>query len=328
MRPVIALMGAGKFGKNHLRVLKELEEEGECIFYGVIDRDIKILEKISKEHNLKVTTELDDFINKVDAIDIVTPTKTHYDLCKKTLMNNKHVFVEKPLTTNSKEVNKLIHLSEKNNKILMTGHIFRYNNAVYEIKKMLQNNTLGEIYYILGHFMGLKNPREDMGTLFNYAIHHIDIINYLFSEIPKNINCITSHSLKRNHLEDLYVITMKYSSNMLAVLEGSWLTPLKKRDMTIVGSKKSIHADLLNQSITLYETYIKREKGILRAHDKGETKLNIKYVEPLKLELLDFINSIKTGKPPLADGSSALKAISIIEKCIESSKYEKTVKVI
>lgn len=133
--PKIVLVGVGRFGKNHLRVLKELEKDGLCALYGVVDKNIEILRKLRKNYDVKTTSDLTEFLNNdVDAVDIVTPADIHFELCKKSLSAGKHVFVEKPLTTSYSKAKELIQLAAEKNRILMAGHIFRYNPAVKKIK--------------------------------------------------------------------------------------------------------------------------------------------------------------------------------------------------
>jgi len=326
--PKIVLVGAGRFGKNHLRVLKELEKEGYCTLYGVVDVKTEVLENISVAYGVRASTSLQDFlVEEVDAVDVVVPTKFHFKICKECLEAEKHVFVEKPLTTNYEEAKKLVQLAQKKGKTLMVGHIFRYNLAVQKIKELIEKGKLGEVYYMFGHFMGLKDPRLDVGALYNYAVHHIDIYNFLLEKLPEEVTCCTGYFLGREKLEDLTVLVLRYSSGTLGIVECSWLPPGKHRDLTVVGSKKSITSDLLKQTIKLHDSYIEAQKGKLKAVNRGATEISLEFKEPLKLELLDFIESIKTGRKPLADGQAALNVIKIMDKALESAELGRTVRI-
>ena len=128
MKPKIALIGAGRFGKNHLRVLKELEKDGLCTLYGVVDKRAEILESVRTNYNIAVTSNLTEVLKSdIDAVDIVTPADTHFEVCKECLAAGKHVFVEKPLATNYAEARKLLQLAVDKDRILMAGPIYRYN---------------------------------------------------------------------------------------------------------------------------------------------------------------------------------------------------------
>jgi len=323
----ILLVGIGKFGKNHLRILKELENDGLCTVYGVVDKRIEVLEDTKKNLDIATSTNLNDFLKDADAVDIVTPTNTHYKIAKECLTAGKHVFVEKPLTTSYAEAKELVELAKEQGKTLTVGHIFRYNSAVQKIKELMEKGELGEIYYMFGHFMGLKDPRLDVGALFNYTPHHIDIYNYLLKKLPEKVTCCTGHFLGRKKLEDIAILTLKYPSGTLGIIEGSWLPPGKHRDLTVVGSKKSITSDLLKQTLKLHNSHIEIRNGQLKAVDQGTTEIKLEFKEPLKLELLDFIECIKTGRKPLADGQTALNVIKVIEKALESAKLGRNVRI-
>lgn len=325
-KPRIALVGIGRFGNNHFRVLKELEKEDLCEFYGVADINDKILANVRENYDIKTSTNYTDFlIDDVDAIDIVTPTGTHFNLCWECLRYAKHVFVEKPLTTDYRAAEKLVEIASKKKKTLMTGHIFRYNPAVWKIKKLIKKGKLGKIYYMLGHFHGLANPRSDVGALFNYASHHIDIYDYLLEKMPVEVACHTGHFLGRKELEDVAVLLLRYPSNVLGIIEVSWLPPDKQRDLTVVGSNKSVTSNLLKQTLELHDVCIEKHKGGLKAVNQGAIKIDLEYREPLKLELLDFIKSIETGRKPLASGQAVLNVIKVAEKALKSEKLGKSV---
>jgi UDP-N-acetylglucosamine 3-dehydrogenase len=327
-KPSIVLVGAGRFGMNHLRVLKELEEEGLCTFVGVVDTRLDVLKNVKKSCNVTASPQLNDFLTgNTDSIDIVTPTDTHFSICKECLNAGKHVFVEKPLTTSYVEAEELAQIAREQSKILMVGHIFRYNSAVQKIKEFIQKEELGEIYYLFGHFMGIKDPRLDIGALYNYTVHHIDTYNYLLEKLPQEVTCTAGHFLGRKKFEDVAIITLKYPSGTIAMTEGSWLPPGKCRDLTVVGSKKSVASDLLKQTLKLYNSRIEIHNGQLKAIDQGVTEINLEIKEPLRLELLDFIESINTGRKPLADGQSALNVIKVMEKALESARLGRTVSV-
>ena len=328
-KPKIVLIGVGKFGKNHLRVLKELEEQDACDLYGVVDIKCETLKVIGKEHKFKTSTDFRDFLkdDDVDAVDVVAPTSTHFVIGKECLAAGKHVFVEKPFTTSYVEAKELVQIAEEQRKTLMVGHIFRYNFAVRKIKELIEKGELGQVYYLFGHFMGLKDPKPDVGALFNYTVHHIDIYNYLLQKMPEEVTCCVGFSLGRNEFEDVALLVLKYPANVMGIVEGSWLPPGKYRDLTVVGSRKSIISNLSEQTLELHDAHIEAWNGRLKAVDKGSEKLDIKFKEPLKLELQDFIESIKTGRKPIADARSALNVVKIAEKALESAQLKRSVRI-
>lgn len=328
MKPKIILIGAGKFGKNHLRVLRELEKEKQCTFYGVVDKRKEILERLSKEYGLETATELATFLKKdVDAVDVVTPADTHFQICHRCLSAGKHIFVEKPLTTNYTEAVKLARFADEKKRVLSVGLIYRYNPAVRRIKELISNGELGKIYYVMGHYMGFKEPRTDVGALLNFTVHHIDIYDYLLEQVPREITCNTAHFLGRKHFEDLALLFLKYGNGTVGIIEGGWLLPGNYRDLMIVGSKKSVTSDIGKQSIVVHDIHMKKNDGAYKAVDKGKKSLRVKFQEPLKLELKDFIECIKTGRQPIANAHAASRTVLIAEKALESAHANRSVKI-
>jgi len=139
MIPRVVLVGTGRFGKNHLRNLLLLNKKKVLKLIGAVDVDKKLLLSIEKEYKIQTSTEYRDFLQLADAFDVVTPAASHYKLVKFFLKNNKHVFVEKPLSFSAREANELTSLAKRNRRILQVGHIFRYNSAVYVLKKIITN---------------------------------------------------------------------------------------------------------------------------------------------------------------------------------------------
>jgi predicted dehydrogenase len=327
MKPKIALVGVGRFGKNHLRVLKELEKEELCTLYGVVDKRVDTLESIKTNYNVMVTPNLSDILKNVDAVDVVTPADTHFDVCEECLKAGKHVFVEKPLTTNYAEAKKLVQDATARNRILMVGLIFRYNNAVKKIKELIDDGKLGKIYYVFGHYMGFKDPRAEVGALINFAVHPIDIYDYLFEQIPEEVTCSTAHFLGRQNFEDLAIVVLKYGNGAIGIIECSWLPPGNYRDLIVVGSKKSVTCDLSKQTVTLNNIRIEKKGETLKAVDEGSSAADVKFEEPLKLELKDFIECVQTGRTPSASSQAALRGAMIADKALESARLKRSVKI-
>jgi len=325
-RPKIVLIGAGRFGRNHLRVLRELQDEDICELQGVADANSGTLKVIKREYGVEVSTDFRNLLkSSIDAVDVVTPTDSHYAICKESLTAGKHVFVEKPMTTDYKEAKELVQLARSRSRVLAVGHILRYNRAVQELKGLIKEGELGDVYYMFGHFMGLKNPRTDVGALFNFTVHHIDVYNFLLDTSPREVMGCLGHYLGRERFEDMAFLSLQYPKGIIGLIQGSWLPPGKHRDLTVVGSKGSITCDLLHQELKLHHIFIEAHNGKLEAIDEGTTELKVKFEEPLKVELQDFINCITTGEKPLADGESALQVIKVAEKALESARLRRSV---
>src|SRR3989338_129917 len=240
----IGVVGAGKWGINHLRIFSELD----CELVGLADSDNEKRE-IANKYKIKFFTNYKELLPLVDAVSVVVPTNLHFGVVKECLLAGKHVLVEKPITLNSNEAKKLIELAKNKNLILAVGYLFRFNAAVLALKGELKK--IGDIQYITARYIhSNKPPRKDCGVVFNFAIHLIDILNFILDEKPKRVFCKKLNYLSEER-EDCAFIILDYGK-FIANMEVSWFHPLKKRDMWIIGSKEKVYIDLFEQIIKKY----------------------------------------------------------------------------
>ena len=184
----IAIIGTGYWGKNHVRILKEVLDEGKIDGLYLCDNREERLEDAARKFNISYYTNYKEIPKDVDGVIIATPSDTHYKIAKEFLKEGKDIFVEKPMTLNSRDADDLIKIGEKNGNILMVGHVFRYHSAVNEIKKRIERGDFGRICHIMSNRFSLRVPREDMGVLFALGIHEVDIFCYLLNkEYPQGI---------------------------------------------------------------------------------------------------------------------------------------------
>ncbi len=321
-KPNILLVGVGRWGMNHLRVLKQLEVEGLCKLYGVCDVDEEVLNKVKKKYEIKCTTDYEAEIknDEVLAVDIVTPIDTHYEICKKALEAGKDVFVEKPITDVASQAKELAELADEQKLVLMVGHIFHYNPATQRVKGLIQEGVVGDILFMYGHFMGVKPRRNDCGVTLGDAVHHIEVFNYLMDRLPNRAWGIVKSYLG-GPLDDTSVVFLDYGGS-IAYVETSCLSPAKLRDLVIVGTQKSITSDLLAQTVRLHEA---RDKYVDRRLVKEliTSDVPIEYKEPLKIELVEFVNCIRKRRKPPTDGWVGYYAVRIAETALESARAGK-----
>jgi predicted dehydrogenase len=307
-------------------VLKNLENIGVCRLVGIADVNRSKLEWAgSLVPRATLSTDYRELIrnDELEAVDIVTPTSTHYSICSECLEAGKHVFIEKPLTTSYQQALRLVSLAKKQGRVLMVGHIFRYNEAVRHIKHLLKEDTIGKLRFLRGRFVGLKDPREDVGVVFNFAVHYIDIYDFLLESKPIKVLCHVDYFLGREEYEDYAVLVLEYPSKVTGVIEASWLMPGKIRDLLVVGDRCSVLSDLLAQKIALHKARIERCEVKLIAKDEGVKEYQIRYEEPLKLELQDFFNCIRNDTKPLSSGEVAARVIKIAEDALRAAHNKK-----
>ncbi len=320
----IGLIGTGYWGRNHAKVWRALKDEG--IIDDVILCDIRqeAVRPIAKDFSLSYMTNPMKLImdRSVDAVDISSSTPTHYPLAKNAMLNDKHVFVEKPMAENSRECEEMIRIAQEKDKILMVGHIFRYHPALLELKKKIIRGDLGKIISLHTRRTSLRVPRKDMGVLLALAIHDVDIYTYLLEEEPHDVFGILKSSFVEGIEEEAFII-MKFSQSQGYIFE-SWNYPVddKVRELVVIGEDATVKIDYLKpDELVIYESCI--DGNVVK--NEGKHIERIAYREPLKEELLDFVQSIKEKRMPRANMYVGKKAVEIIEKIMISVREKRIV---
>jgi predicted dehydrogenase len=282
------------------------------------DTDAKRAQEIAGS-DAKWCTDYRELFGKVDAVSIASPTSTHYKIARDFLNNGIDVLVEKPISETTDEALELDAIATKKKAILMVGHIFVYNQITHYIKELIDSGRLGDVYYLFGSFSGLKDLRNDSGTTHTYLVHHLAVANYLFGE-PTKVAGARSMFL-RKEFEDLTLAVLKYGK-ILAYFDASWLPPGKTRSLTIVGSKATIVADLLNQKIEIHNNRFEKGKAIQGPVEKPYVDMAaLRWEEPLKSEFKHFLDCVKSRETPLTDGKSAVSVMRAVDRIIASKSF-------
>ncbi|HIJ97901.1 TPA: Gfo/Idh/MocA family oxidoreductase [archaeon] len=313
----IGLIGMGKWGINHAATYSALSKKDICKFTAISDSNPAV-KGVAEKFGVKFFTDYKQMLSEVDAVSVVVPTNLHYQVVKDCLNAGKHVLVEKPITSTSKEAKELIDIAKAKNLVLMVGYLFRFNNAVNELKHMLPE--LGKIQYITGRYVhSNKPPRKDSGVILNFAVHLIDILDYVLDKKPKRIYCKKKNFLSKER-EDVAFITLDYG-DFIANLEVSWFHPQKARDLWIIGEKVKVYADLLEQSLIRYPIEVSYD-GV---DEEDEEFIKIQKNEPLTDELEYFCNAIQNPELKNSHLQSAEKEYlftKICEICLKSAESD------
>ncbi len=320
----IGIIGAGYWGPNLIRNFNSLPN---CNVKYVADLIPDRLQLIKENfQDITTTDNYKDILSdsSVEAVVIATPVATHSKLGEEALNSAKHVFIEKPFTTNTVEAEKLIELAEKEKRVLMVGHLFEYHPAVIKLKEIIDSGNIGDIYYIDIARLNLGPPATTANVIWDLAPHDISILLYLINDLPEKVSCVGG-SYKKDQWVDLIqaaYITLQFSGNRIAQIHNSWLSPAKTRKMMIFGSKGMIvYDEMADKKIAVYG-----EGEDLRKHGGAKSSINLSYGageifypeipddEPLKKECEHFINCIIDNEIPKSDGIDGLNVIRIIEK--------------
>lgn len=283
--------------------------------------------------DLLLTSSLQEALEEssFDVVFISTPTSTHYDLAKLAICNGKDVLVEKPLCISSVQGLELTQLALKQNLILCVGHIFLYNDAVVEMKRIISSGMLGKLNYLRCTRTNLGPIRSDVNALWDLAPHDISLSNYLFDSRPSQVSC-GSHALIGQQLEDISQARLLYPDNRVSIIFVSWLDPQKRREVVAVGDNKMMLFDDMHPEapLRLYD------KGIVKAQTPDFTDSfqsfrtsiregavstpEISTGLPLQNECHHFIDCVLTRTRPRTDGSHGLEVVSILEALDRSSR--------
>lgn len=264
---------------------------------------------------------------EIDAVVIATPAASHHALAKQALESGKHVFVEKPLATSTEQADELVSLAAAAGKTLMVGHTFLYNAAVRYAKKLLADESLGQLYYIYSQRLNLGQVRSDVNAWWNLAPHDVSILMYLMNdELPVSVSAVGVSYIQPG-IEDVVFATLKWASGVTGHIHVSWLDPGKIRKMTLVGSRKMVvYDDVSDDKIKIYDKGVDRVPKIGERMDydqSGDFQLihrtgdillpKISFQEPLKTEAAHFLECLRDGRQPLTGPKHARDVVAVLE---------------
>ncbi len=306
----VALVGAGYWGGNLLRVLKELGA-----LSMVCDSDTNILEKARSMHpGVKTTERFEDVLESdVHAVAIATPASTHFEIAKRSMEAGKDVFVEKPLALklNDAEELKLISISRK--KIFMVGHILRYHIAVEKLKEVISNGQLGKVNYIYSNRLNFGRLRTEENILWSFAPHDVSVMLYLLNEMPESVTAFGGAYLDEKRA-DVTLTTLEFGSGIRGHIYVSWFNPFKEQKLVVVGEQGMAVFDDTKQSdkLVVYPHRVQWNGGVPVAVKADGVPVDIRKSEPLKEELSHFIECISTRTKPKTDVEEGLRVLKVL----------------
>ena len=311
----LAIMGAGRWGINHVKTAHELLKGNLKIVCDIDKKKEKEVKLISQ--SIKFDTDLNLVFNdkEINTVIVATPAETHFELAKKSLIKNKNVLVEKPITLLTAEAEELIELSHQQQKKLMVGHVLLYHPAINKLKNMITDGTIGKVQYIYSNRLNLGSVRSEENILWSFAPHDISIIQYLLESNPININA-NGASFLQSKIEDTTLTYLRYPGNIHAHIFVSWLHPFKEHRLVVIGNKGMIvFEDSLSQNKLKYypKGFTKINHELTKFEGDFET-IDFDNLSPLEEEQKHFFNSIINNQEPLTNGDHALEVLKILEE--------------
>ena len=324
----IGVVGYGYWGPNLVRNC--FEAQGAQVVSVSDLRADRLAAVTTRYPAIKTTTDFHELIEdaSVDAVAIATPVSTHYDLALRALQAGKHVLVEKPLASNTDQVQHLMNLAQKKNLVLMVDHTFVYTGAVRKIRELVDSGTLGEIYYYDSVRVNLGLFQHDVNVLWDLAVHDLSIMDYVLPFRPCAVSA-TGLSHVPGGTENIAYLTLFFEGSQIAHIHANWLAPVKLRRTLIGASRKMIVYDDLEQSekIKIYD------KGITLNNHQSPEKLyqmlvgyrtgdmlapQIDGMEALRREIEHFLHCIENRAEPLTGGPSGLRVVEILQAASQS----------
>jgi predicted dehydrogenase len=313
------VIGYGYWGPNIVRNLASLEGSQVA---AIADLSATARARAQKAYPaIRVTADPMEMIRstKIDAIAVVSPVWTHFELAKAALENGKHVFVEKPFTSNAAQGEELIELAQKKNLRIMVDHTFLFTGAVKKIHQLIDEGTLGKLYYYDSTRVNLGLFQHELNVLWDLAPHDLSIMEYVLQMKPEAI--VATGEKHLNDYEDIAFMTVYFPNKVIAHINVNWLSPVKVRTTLIGGEKKMLVWNDLeaDEKVKVYD------KGVTTTSREGVYELLVSYrsgdmwapqleqYEALRQELTYFVDCISTGKEPFNDGCAGLRVVRMLE---------------
>jgi predicted dehydrogenase len=318
------VVGYGYWGPNIVRNLQGMSNVDISV---VCDKSSASRKRVHKNHpQIYVASDATEVMSspEIDAVAIVTPVWTHFDLAKAALENGKHVFVEKPFTSNVHQAEELIELAERKNLTIMVDHTFLFTGAVRKIKQLVQEDFLGKLYYYDSTRVNLGLFQHDINVVWDLAPHDLSILDYVIEASPEAL--VATGQKHLNGHEDIAFITLYFPDSVIAHVNVNWLSPVKVRTTLIGGEKKMLVWNDLeaDEKIKVYD------KGVDMNGSEGVYELLVSYrsgdmwaphleqAEALRHELSYFIKCITDGTTPHNDGAAGLRIVRMLEASTKS----------
>lgn len=308
-------------GRNHARVYSEMDG---VQLVGIADLDKKTGMEIASKHHCKYYGSYKDLVKegRPDAISVCVPTVFHAAVAKDIIGMGVNLLVEKPIAGKVKDAEEMVALAKKAGVKLAIGHIERFNPAVQALKKLIDEGKLGKITSILARRVGLFPPRiKDANVVIDIAVHDIDVFSYLLGKEPEKIFAAGGKALVKDR-EDYADIFLKYNGTN-GFIEVNWITPVKLRVLNVTGTKGYARLNYVTQNLTLYESSYSKSFDafgdfVVKFGEPRMKLIKVKNGEPLKLELSDFLDSVKRNRRPLVSGEDGLSALKTATKVMEA----------
>jgi predicted dehydrogenase len=313
------VIGYGYWGPN---IVRNLDSLGNAKVVAICDKREDSLRRAQQAHpNVQVTRDSSEVLSSpdIDAVAVITPVWTHFELAERALRNGKHVFVEKPFTSTSRQAEQLIELADKRGLTIMVDHTFLFTGAVRKIRQLIDEDELGKLYYYDSTRVNLGLFQHDVNVIWDLAPHDLSIVDYLIGATPEAV--VATGASHLNGHADVAFLTIYFPDKVIAHLNVNWISPVKVRTTLIGGEKKMlVWNDLeVDEKIKVYDRGVKitSHEGVYEAlvsYRSGDMwSPKVEATEALKKELGYFVECVETQQRPINDGAAGLRIVRMLE---------------
>jgi len=330
----IGVVGFGYWGAN---LARNAAASRSCDLVAVTDPSAERRDHAGEMFSgIATYSTLDQLLNdaNVSAVLLATPPSTHAELATTILNSGRHVLVEKPFATSSKEAQEVIEAADRNGLVAMPGHTFLYSPPVRLLRELVESGELGNIQYVYSQRLSLGRIRRDCNVLWNLAPHDVSMISYLVATWPVTVSA-TGHAFIEPPNEDVFFLTTTAENGICAFIHVSWIDPRKTRRLTVVGDKKMAVFDDVSadQKVAVFDAGVARptDDGFGTYESFGDFQWRtrsgdvripqVEMKEPLSLEIEDFVNCCRNGGVPVADAHSGLQTVRVLEAAERSAEH-------
>lgn len=320
----VAVIGVGSMGRNHARVFAEIPD---IEFVGVADSNSDLAKKVGYQYHVPAYSDYMEMVKqeKPDAVSVVVPTSLHFQVVKQLLDAGCHVLVEKPIAATLDEASQLVAESEKVGRVLMVGHIERFNPAIIELKRRLEAGELGRIFQIYARRLGPFPTRiQDVGVIMDLAPHDLDIMRYLIGSDAIRVYAETKREVHTSQ-DDVFAGMVRFANGTLGLLEINWVTPTKIRELYVTGERGMFRVNYITQDLTFFENAeitggTWPALSLLRGVSEGMVvQYPLRKREPLRVELEKFVACAQGSGANPVNGRDATIALQLVTALMESA---------
>jgi UDP-N-acetylglucosamine 3-dehydrogenase len=319
-----AVIGVGSMGRNHVRVYREMEGVD---LVAISDQNASTGEKLAAVYNVSAYTDYRKLLDECqpDLVTLAVPTVAHYEIALELIERGVNLLIEKPIASTLEQGAELVDLAQKKGVVLAVGHIERFNPAVQELRRRLQEGMAGRIYQLHAQRLSPYPARiRDAGVVIDLASHDIDLMRYIMGQDIVRLYGETLKSINSDR-EDLFNGVMRFQSGAVGVLDVNWITPRKVRRLTITGARGMFQCDLLAQELLFFENDIAPSQwdtlSVLRGVSEGNMLgIRIQHYEPLAAELEDFMRAVRDGVQPTVSGREGLETLRVALEFVQSGQ--------